>query len=508
MLAFNSNISLRVIFYFLLAILIGQHILVFCTVNIDYLDDDQIIMWLGAKDYSKGIFHEPRFYGQAYNTFMEALVAVPFIWLKMPVYYAVPLATHLIFLTPFLFTAFYLLKHHYEDKAILIIALLLCMPLGYDVMTSIPRGFITGTFFTLFFVINLLDPKNYKFIFINSFFSIIGYLVNPNSILISLPFLFYVFLNNYQYKKYYVASFAGILSGIPFELLLNQFYRSHPDHIIYTFDNEINVHYFIKAISRLDAHFGHIGLFIEGSCIFTFVVFFIIGIYFFKTNKKWFFTFGLFLTIIFGSLFFQKISHGGSWPFFSLSRMFIAVPVFYLCSIILIQFPLKKWIPLLSLVVLVFTGVKLVTYQSKMDSYGLEKNWVDVNLFSLENTFQLSNSFKGICKEYDTDMIMILGWSWRDNTINYGGPALNDDYPRTFKPHFERRRWRTDEELNRVNTDFIIYSRHNNFDSICHVKYKEVNIQRVNEWGTFYVYNNNKTTLEFLRYIHAETLGF
>lgn len=500
--------SLKAIFYFLLVILIGQHALIFSTVNIDYLDDDQIIMWLGAKDYSKGIFHEPRFYGQAYNTFMEGLVAVPFIWLKMPVYYAVPLATHLIFLTPFFFTAFYLLKHHFEDKAILILALLLCMPAGHDVMTSIPRGFITGTFFTLFFVINLLHPKNYKFIFINTLFSIIGFLVNPNSLLISVPFLFYLFLNNYSHKRYYKVSITGLLAAIPFELILNQFYRSHPDHIVYTFDNEISCSYFIKAISRLDAHFAHIGLFIEGSCILTFVVFLVIAFYFFKTNKQWFLAFGLFLTILFGSLFFQKVSHGGAWPFFSLSRMFIAVPVFYMCSIVLIQPPLKKLIPFITLIVLVFMGIKMFTYSSKMEKYKQEKNWVDVNLLSIENTIQQSTAFKNACKQYNTDMIMILGWTWRDNTINYGGPALDDNYPRTFKPHFERRRWRTDEELNRVNPSFIVYTRYNNLDTLCREKYTEVNIQRVNDWGAFYVYNNKKTTLEFLRYIEAETLGF
>ena len=44
-----------------------------------YTDSDQSIMWLGAKDYSNGIFHEPRFYGQDYNTMLESLFSVPFL---------------------------------------------------------------------------------------------------------------------------------------------------------------------------------------------------------------------------------------------------------------------------------------------------------------------------------------------------------------------------------------------------------------------------------------------
>ena len=47
-----------------------------------YTDSDQTIMWIGAKHYSQGLFYEPRFYGQAYNTMLEALLAVPFVKLR------------------------------------------------------------------------------------------------------------------------------------------------------------------------------------------------------------------------------------------------------------------------------------------------------------------------------------------------------------------------------------------------------------------------------------------
>ena len=124
-------------------------------------------MWLGAKHYSQGLFYEPRFYGQDYNTMMEALFAVPFIKMGMPVYYAVPLATHLIALVPFLFTAIYLFLKQKKEAAVFVLAVLLCMPTGYDIMNAIPRGFVTGIFFTSLFIINVLNPKQYVFILIN-----------------------------------------------------------------------------------------------------------------------------------------------------------------------------------------------------------------------------------------------------------------------------------------------------------------------------------------------------
>src|SRR4051812_45399419 len=89
----------------------------FFEVNLGLIDSDQPFMWIGAKDYSNGYFFEPRFYGQDYNTFLEALIAVPFIRLNMPVYVAVPLVTHLILLLPFLFTGFYLFVHQKKEQA-------------------------------------------------------------------------------------------------------------------------------------------------------------------------------------------------------------------------------------------------------------------------------------------------------------------------------------------------------------------------------------------------------
>ena len=87
------------VFILLLALIVLNRILIFNSAN-QYVDSDQPFQWQGTKDYSEGKFYEPRFYGQNYNTFLEALVAVPFYKAGLPVYKAVPLATHFLFLFP------------------------------------------------------------------------------------------------------------------------------------------------------------------------------------------------------------------------------------------------------------------------------------------------------------------------------------------------------------------------------------------------------------------------
>lgn len=499
---------LKIIFYFFLTVLISQHVILFFTVNFDYADSDQVLVWLGAKHYSEGLFYEPRFYGQPYNTLMEALFAVPLIWLKVPVYYAVPIATHIIFLTPFVFTSIYLFSKNQVEKAILVLAILLCMPTGYDVMNSIPRGFVTGLFFITFFVISLINVNNLKWVLLNTFFSYVGFLVNPNSILVSVPFLFYLFLLNYKNKKYYLFSIIGLLMGLPIDFTLNHYYKIHPEAIIFNFENPFSINYFIDAVSHLDDRFAHIGLFIEESCAITLIVFILLAIYSYNKNKKWFLSFVLFLTIIIVSFFGQKIADGVVWPYFSLSRMFLAIPVFYALSIVILIAPSKKTIYVITIVVLIFITFKTITFKERLIYYAQEKLWSHVNLTSVKDAIAFVDLYKKVCEQNKASAIVIIGWTWRDDIINYAGPALYNDYPNTFKPHFERRRWRVEEEKKNVYSTFIIYTRNRDFDKTVKEKYRDITIKRLDDWGCFLISNNKRTTVNFVKYVGGETAGF
>src|SRR5688572_11503437 len=123
---------------FVLVVLIVR-IAVFLKFNCQIIDSDQPYMWLGARDYANGIFMEPRYYAQDYNTFMEAFVAAPLLWLELPVYQAVPIATEIISLFPFLFMAFYLFHKELKIQAVLVLAVIICLPVSYDMLSSLPR---------------------------------------------------------------------------------------------------------------------------------------------------------------------------------------------------------------------------------------------------------------------------------------------------------------------------------------------------------------------------------
>src|SRR5665213_583465 len=42
--------------------------------GVRFTDSDQVILWMGAQDFARGIFHEPCVYGQNYGFMLEPLL--------------------------------------------------------------------------------------------------------------------------------------------------------------------------------------------------------------------------------------------------------------------------------------------------------------------------------------------------------------------------------------------------------------------------------------------------
>src|ERR1700744_3370283 len=126
---------LNVLFFIFLTLVVANRFVLYFLLNFDFIDNDQPIMWLGTEDFSKGIFHEPRFYGQSYNTMLEALLAVPFYKFGIPTYECVPAVTHFLALFPFVFTSLYLFFKNEKAKAVVVLGGLLCLTTGYDIVT-------------------------------------------------------------------------------------------------------------------------------------------------------------------------------------------------------------------------------------------------------------------------------------------------------------------------------------------------------------------------------------
>ena len=493
---FKKDLFLTITFYVFIALLIASRIQLFFDLNINYIDSDMPFMWAGIKDYSQGLFYEPRFYGQDYNTFMESLFAVPLYWLGIPVYYALPVVSHIVAIFPFLFTAFYLFYKERKENAILILSILLCLTPGYYIMTSQPRG-ISGVFLTGFFILSILHPTNFRFLVLNTLLSVLAYFVTPNSVVVSVPLMAFLFFQNYKNKKYYVTTFCCLLIAIPCYLFFDKFYKDYPGYIVYGLQNDWSPSYFFETLKHLNRNFAHICILTEENCSLLLVLIFCLAIALFRKNKIAFLAFLSFLSLILLSFFTSKVNDGVVWPFYSYSRMYIGIPMVIALFTVFFQIRSRILILCLLVVTLGYSSFKFITFKSSLAYHTDEKRWNGIHLTPLPMILEACEDFKGICKKNDADFLLISSTFWMSTYLNYGGQCIDKDFPASEETFAERRYWVREGNKEKVFRRFIFLSVDFDFDTYC-AGNSAFKIKRLDDYGLMLVEDNTLKNKDFI----------
>ena len=123
-----------------------------------YIDEDQGIEWYAARELLRGKLHEPCFYGQAYNSNLEGFLAAPLVACHVPYEIAVPLATVVLGLLPFVLMAVIAFRRRQGWVAALALFVPLAMSTRYGMITGMPRGFVTGVALAIVPAVFLLPP--------------------------------------------------------------------------------------------------------------------------------------------------------------------------------------------------------------------------------------------------------------------------------------------------------------------------------------------------------------
>lgn len=489
-------------FYLFLGLILYNRLLLFTNINTDFIDSDQPFMWAGAIDYSKGIFMEPRFYGQNYNTFMEPLFAVPLIWCGLPVYHALPIATHFIFLFPFLFTTVYLFVKRHKVHSLMVLAILLCLPSSYDILTSLPRGFVTNVFFGSFFVLSFLNPQHVRFMALNLFMVVLGYFVSANSLLLSVPFAGYLFLNNYKNKTFYLIGFVALLLFVPFYFLFDDFYKQHPSYVIYSFHHDFSMTYLKENLFHPNRAFAHVGFFMEQNAIFLLLAFLFLGYFLFTKNRNGFYSFLLFIGVLIVTLLSEKSVDGTFWPWYSYSRLYVSIPLLMGLLLILVSIKNKYFILFVFVVSSVFGSYKLFRFKQNVALHTQESLWNGVHLVPLKSAINAMDFYKEACRKNNAGFFLISNGFWLNTFLDYGGPAVYKDFPETEESNSERRYWVREGNKNRVITDFVFLSSSYNFDKLVQEQ-TDFSIVRLDDYGLMHIKNNRLTLGEFIKLSRA-----
>jgi hypothetical protein len=503
LLAAEREISARLrtssagLFWLLLGLNVINHLLVLIFVNLRYVDSDQAFMWGGVADFAAGRFHEPRWYGQDYSSFIEALIAVPFYWMRLPVYFDLPFATHLLSLFPFMVPAIILYRKQEYQSALLFLSIPLCLSVAFDIVTGIPRGFIGGLAFTAFFVRSLHDPKNMSALALNTVLAVVGYFINPNSLIVSAPVLLYVFLHNYDYRRFYFFVSLVIPAYVLCYFLFDHFYDRHPSYVVYSLNLDLSFSHLKENLLHFNTRLAHIGFFSGSHPWFLYPVFLLLLTALWIFDRKAFYASLLVPVLILLVMFSNKGSDGSTWPFYSYARSYIGVPLFIALFATLIPWRSNFLMTIATVMALTFSLYKLFTFRQTLDRYLEPSGWLGVHLVKMPEALDAIKVYRENCIRHGGQQLMVSNNFWLNTVLAYGGGAVYKDFPLAFETHNERRYWLREELGDHVVDRFVFISSRNDLER--RLPMRGFTLKKIDNYGLYLVKDNRLTNQQFMQ---------
>lgn len=485
----------------LILMILGYRIYVLTVFGFVYTDSDQTIMWLGARDYAEGAFHEPRFYGQDYNTMLEALLSVPLLKCGVSLHLALPLITSMLALLPYFVIS--LLTYFKQSKVtgILLLTIPLLLPVEYEMITCLSRGFVTGIAIASMCCVPLFIRTTSAFLFFTGFAVIVAYSVNANSVLLSLPCLFLVFLQNTRNKKFYIFSGFGFVSGLVVHLIVARFYTNHPEYVLHTFNNNFSLENLIKGLSNLDLFFNQVTpVFSKQGWIILLFFALLAAVLFIHKKKEHAITLVLMLVLTILPLSASKVHEGIASVFFSNERMYLAVPVLLALSISFIT--IKR--PLIVYGWLVFTAgffvFKLIKTPDTLNRNLKTHHFVTV--IKNSDLIQECKTISAVSAQNNIELIIVNGHKYYD-IYTYGCAACMENFPETIRPVYERRIWQLIKAEKTIYRNILLIDSGRNFSE----EYPFITASKDLE-GFYLLKENIIPTIELLKTLKIEVRNY
>jgi len=426
----------QLIFLFLLFFLIADRVLSLWFFGFVYTDIDQTVMWNGAMDYSQGIFREPFFYGQDYNFMLEALLAVPLIWVGFPVYKALPIVTAVLSVVPFIALAFFFRKRNHNLWAYLSLAIPVLLPIEYNFLTTISRGIVQAHLFLPLLLIPFFDPDRLRNITILYIASSLCLLANQSSIIIVAPVFLYVYVHQYKSGSFYIKS----LWIIPFAVvyfLAKYYYVLHPEKILLKMTGLKPQLYLLLTNLKYDELFNYVFPVVShwGNLYLAILPILMIAALARKNTKAFIFTASA-TAILFVSLTIPKahIFYEGAGIFYHSSRFYILLAMLLILSLSL----LIKNLPAGRIPVFVLLLITLINFSVK--NFDIQRKAVETfseTTFPVEENSELlkrSERLHEIATKHNVSLIVHHGTQWRYVFDSYTFNPLRNVAGKNQKP--------------------------------------------------------------------------
>ena len=431
-------------------LVIADRLTLLLKFHFNYVGSDDLIFWLGAHDYSLGIFHEPYFYGQKYNFMLEALFAVPLIWTGLDFNIALPLVSSGISLMPFVIWSIALYRNRSYLSAIFFLSIPLLLPLEYGFLGSVSRGFTSGLLFTVFLIPAVLKPNKPLGMFYMWFATFFGFIMNPNSIIVCLPVVTLALLTNYNKPIFYLSALVVSIPAFLIQYLAKMFYEVNPLYKVCSmWKIEFDLDLLLKNLTCLDCFFPYFTPLEWKHGWLGFILVFAVALILIRHDWKIAISmiFGVLLILV--SLGVNKVNDDANTILLSSSRMFLGIPIFlgiawYWTSSF--TSPSKPQTKVL-FAVLCLTVFFFKTATSDAVLSKLQAN-IEVGPMPIKPIDALCEECQELKHMSDNTMsnLLVMNPTWHRGVpqkefYTYGCGLLIDDFPKTLLTIYEKRTW-------------------------------------------------------------------
>lgn len=456
----------------LVALVIADRIRLMAHFSFQYTDKDQTLLWTAAYEMMNGRFHEPRWYGQAYNTLLESFLAAPFVAVDVPYHVALPLVTSALCLAPFILLSASALRAGWSVSAFVVLITPLLLPIRYGFLTSMPRGFVTGLVFAAVPACLLMFRLSPARLFASGFLLVLSVSINPSAAILALPVGLCLFFENSDSRDLYRWGGAGFVLAAGLHVLSVDFYHLNPAHVVYgpglppvfAFDlglfrdNVLNGARYLGDVAPALPGGVALGLLVFGltlwglaragaaACVVALLA-------------------GALLTL--GSLGLERL-HGGSesiwWPW---SRNYLAVPLLVCTGLVWLERAFAgaldtrvrlRAVGIVGVLAVAFFVLRVATLDAEIERNLYVKNPVGVKAWSAEKIERRCAALEDVAARHDAELVVFRS---KHKILAYACEPLLEGRVKTLlirRRVAERRTWRLREEAERPARRAILYN--------------------------------------------------
>jgi hypothetical protein len=428
----TESLNTRKLYRFTLLVFLVYKAVCISAFGLQYTDSDQTVMWQAAMDMSGGNFHNLFWYGQTYSSNLESLLAVPLLWMKVPVYLALPIVSGLLSLLPIILFADIAARNNRYAGAILVLLFSLAFPVEHWQTSMLSRGFIQGIACVSLGIYIIYRTR------MSVMFSVAGLLIaggiwqNPNAVFLlsALPLM----THRFRPLNRITIALSGAVAATLMWFALRALAVRHMEYVVHPEPAlDWRPEYFMDHIVRLKpllSHSFYLGIY--GIIFLTLFIFLV------PKNKYLFISVSLLLTLFLIIIGFKKTGDFSDNIFFGPARFFLAIPYVLLFFVSFTEKGIKKISS--RIFIAWFFGVAGYMFVQHSNIQFMCREYAPVFVEKISELRKNCSDIKKISKERNTQFVL-MGDHYMLETVTCGCSGIDPEFPVALRPKYERRGW-------------------------------------------------------------------